>query len=87
MCFNLLLTCSCRLVATGDVLGKGTDGTVFKSLNMETGDVVAIKQIALRKIPSTDVPAMMREIDLMKNLDHPNIGLYVCVSTFVCAFA
>ena len=27
------------------VLGKGSNGVVYKSLNMDTGDVVAIKQV------------------------------------------
>jgi len=40
----------------GPCLGKGTHGTVFKSLNMESGDVVAIKQVPLRKIPSHELP-------------------------------
>ena len=30
----------------GEVLGKGSNGTVYKTLNMDTGDVVAIKQVA-----------------------------------------
>ena len=29
----------------GEVLGKGSNGTVYKTLNMDTGDVVAIKQV------------------------------------------
>jgi serine/threonine protein kinase len=39
----------------GEVLGKGSNGTVYKSLNMDTGDVVAIKQVPLHNIPKEDL--------------------------------
>ena len=54
-------------------LGEGTYGVVYKALNKETGETVAIKQIRLEKeddgVPSTAI----REISLLKNLKHPNV--------------
>jgi len=54
-------------------LGEGTYGVVYKALNKETGEFVAIKKIRLEKeddgVPSTAI----REISLLKNLKHPNI--------------
>lgn len=54
-------------------LGEGTYGVVFRALNTETGEIVAIKKIRLEKeddgVPSTAI----REISLLKNLKHPNI--------------
>ena len=54
-------------------LGEGTYGVVYKALNKETGELVAIKKIRLEKeddgVPSTAI----REISLLKNLKHPNI--------------
>lgn len=54
-------------------LGEGTYGVVYKALNLETGETVAIKKIRLEKeddgVPSTAI----REISLLKNLKHPNI--------------
>lgn len=61
----------------GEVLGKGSAGTVYKSLNMDTGDVVAIKQVPLRNIPKEDIGKIMREIHLMNHLDHENIVKYM----------
>jgi len=54
-------------------LGEGTYGVVYKALNRETNEFVAIKKIRLEKeddgVPSTAI----REISLLKNLKHPNI--------------
>ena len=56
-----------------DKLGEGTYGVVYKAINQETGETVAIKKIRLEKeddgVPSTAI----REISLLKNLKHPNI--------------
>ena len=61
----------------GEVIGKGSNGTVYKSLNMDTGDVVAIKQVPLHNIPKEELAAMMGEIELLNHLDHPNIVKYL----------
>ena len=54
-------------------LGEGTYGVVYKAQNLETGEFVAIKKIRLEKeddgVPSTAI----REISLLKNLNHPNV--------------
>ncbi len=56
-----------------DKLGEGTYGVVYKAINQETGETVAIKKIRLEKeddgVPSTAI----REISLLKNLKHPNV--------------
>ncbi|AQK46853.1 MAP3K epsilon protein kinase 1 [Zea mays] len=46
----------------GDEIGKGAYGRVYKGLDLENGDFVAIKQ---------------QEIDLLKNLNHKNIVKYL----------
>lgn len=52
---------------------SGTYGVVYKGRNKITGQVVAMKKIRLDSedegIPSTAI----REISLLKELEHPNI--------------
>jgi serine/threonine protein kinase len=59
-------------------VGEGTYGVVYKAKNRETGDIVALKKIRLERedegVPSTAI----REISLLKELQHPNIVRYVC---------
>ncbi|KAH9470133.1 hypothetical protein Pst134EA_007399 [Puccinia striiformis f. sp. tritici] len=60
----------------GEVLGRGAFGCVFRALNWCTGETVAVKQVGLSNIPRSELPEIMSEIDLLKNLDHPNIVQY-----------
>ncbi|KAK5746412.1 Protein kinase of the Mitotic Exit Network [Elasticomyces elasticus] len=63
----------------GDILGRGAFGSVYRALNWSTGETVAIKQISLshlQQTSATHLPALMQEIDLLKNLNHPNIVKY-----------
>jgi serine/threonine protein kinase len=60
----------------GYCLGKGAFGSVYKALNWGTGGTVAIKQVGLSHLPKTELKNMMQEIDLLKNLHHPNIVKY-----------
>jgi len=54
-------------------LGEGTYGVVYKARDVNTGDTLALKKIRLdaedEGIPSTAI----REISLLKQLQHPNI--------------
>eukprot|EP01114_Cavostelium_apophysatum_P003597 TRINITY_DN1358_c0_g1_i1.p1 TRINITY_DN1358_c0_g1~~TRINITY_DN1358_c0_g1_i1.p1 ORF type:complete len:327 (-),score=96.08 TRINITY_DN1358_c0_g1_i1:254-1234(-) len=54
-------------------IGEGTYGVVYKAKNNITGDIVALKKIKLESeeegIPSTAI----KEISLLKGLNHPNI--------------
>lgn len=54
-------------------IGEGTYGVVYKAKNVETGQIVALKRI---KLDSEDegLPATaIKEISLLKGLNHPNI--------------
>ncbi|KAJ1470739.1 kinase-like domain-containing protein, partial [Baffinella frigidus] len=60
----------------GEILGQGANGKVYKVLNIDTGDVVAIKQVPIHNIPKAELVGMMREIELLNFLDHPNVVKY-----------
>ena len=60
----------------GDLLGRGASGSVYRALNFLTGETVAIKSISLVTLSPSALPDIMSEIDLLKNLNHPNIVKY-----------
>ncbi|KAK3063807.1 hypothetical protein LTS18_012617 [Coniosporium uncinatum] len=60
----------------GDCVGKGAFGSVYRALNWGTGETVAIKQVRLADLPKSELRVIMLEIDLLKNLNHPNIVKY-----------
>lgn len=60
----------------GDLLGRGASGQVYRALNFLTGETVAIKSISLHSLAPSSLPDIMSEIDLLKNLNHPNIVKY-----------
>ncbi|KAF9046366.1 hypothetical protein BJ165DRAFT_1527473 [Panaeolus papilionaceus] len=60
----------------GDSLGKGAFGQVYRALNLSTGETVAVKEIQLSNIPKSELPEIQSEIELLKNLNHPNIVKY-----------
>ncbi|KAG5241598.1 MAP3K epsilon protein [Salix suchowensis] len=61
----------------GDEIGKGAYGRVYKGLDLENGDFVAIKQVSLENIAQEGLNIIMQEIDLLKNLNHKNIVKYL----------
>ena len=54
-------------------IGEGTYGYVYKARDQNSNDTVALKKIKLENedegVPST----AMREISILKELNHPNI--------------
>ncbi len=54
------------------VVGDGSYGTVFKAVNKQTGETVAIKQMK-RKFASWDECLRLRELKSLRKLSHPNI--------------
>lgn len=54
-------------------LGEGTYGVVYKCKNKEKGNFVALKRIRLESEEEGVPCTAIREISLLKELDHPNI--------------
>ena len=54
-------------------IGEGTYGVVYKSKHKVTGDIVALKKIRLEQEDEGVPPTAIREISLLKELQHPNI--------------
>lgn len=63
-------------------IGEGTYGVVFKAKDLVSGEIVALKKIRL-DVPDEGIPSTaIREIALLKELQHPNIvRLYDVVHT------
>lgn len=53
-------------------LGDGTCGSVYKAINMETCEIVAVKKMK-RKFYSWEECVNLREVKSLRKLDHPNI--------------
>ena len=56
-----------------ETLGKGSFGVVKSAINTQTGEKVAIKILNEAKIPYEEKINSLREIEIMRNLKHPNI--------------
>lgn len=62
-------------------IGEGTYGVVYKAKDLESGNFVALKRIRL-EVEDEGIPSTaLREISLLRELDHPNIVRYVRSTT------
>ncbi|KAG0277018.1 hypothetical protein BGZ95_006663 [Linnemannia exigua] len=67
------------LVATfqlGNCIGRGQFGSVYKALNLVTGQMVAVKRIKIDGLKDAEMDILMQEVDLLKSLAHPSIVKY-----------
>lgn len=62
--------------ALSDEIGRGASGVVFKALDMQTGGMVAIKEVEIRGESKDQMQLLQREIDLLKLLKNPYIVEY-----------
>ena len=67
-----------------NLLGKGTFGEVYSALDQRTGGLMAVKSIKLTKKTdpekrNQELKIIENEINLLKQLDHPNIVKYYCM--------
>lgn len=64
----------------GEVLGHGSFGTVYMGLDLDTGILMAVKEIRFDQSSMKEIKALRDEIEIMKKLDHPNITQYLGTS-------
>ncbi|KAF8630155.1 hypothetical protein AX15_003105 [Amanita polypyramis BW_CC] len=60
----------------GNCIGRGQFGSVYRALNLSTGQTVAVKQIRLEGLKEFEVAELMREVNIYKRLSHPGIVRY-----------
>ncbi|KAJ7483244.1 kinase-like domain-containing protein [Mycena latifolia] len=60
----------------GNCIGRGQFGSVYRALNLNTGQMVAVKRIRLEGLKENEVATLMREVDLVQSLSHPSIVKY-----------
>ena len=69
---------SFKLWKRGQKLGEGTFGEVYVATHEKTGEVAALKKIKL-ECEDEGVPGTtLREVSLLKELQHPNVVQCVC---------
>ncbi|KAJ2551547.1 Protein kinase of the Mitotic Exit Network [Coemansia sp. RSA 1933] len=60
----------------GNCIGRGQFGSVYRALDLETGQMVAVKQISLEGQDSSNMDDVMQEVELLKSLSSPRIVRY-----------
>lgn len=60
----------------GNCIGRGQFGSVYRALNLNSGQMVAVKRIKLEGKSEEDVTQLMNEVDLLKSLAHPSVVKY-----------
>jgi len=60
----------------GNCIGRGQFGSVYHALNLNTGQMVAVKRIRLEGLKEDEVTQLMREVDLVRRRSHLSIVKY-----------
>ena len=69
------------------MIGKGAFGSVYLSLNLHTGELMAVKHLDVAEVSSRERNALENEVSMMKGLWHPNIVRYLGVDSSSDALA
>lgn len=68
------------------VMGTGTFGTCFKVRNKMTAKIFVWKSIDYNEFDEEKKQLLVTEINLLKQLSHPNIVQYVYYMFVICLF-
>ncbi|KEH43905.1 MAP kinase kinase kinase [Medicago truncatula] len=67
----------------GELIGSGAFGRVYMGMNLDSGELIAVKQvliepgIAFKENTKANIRELEEEVKLLKNLKHPNIVRYL----------
>ncbi|XP_022958800.1 mitogen-activated protein kinase kinase kinase NPK1 isoform X3 [Cucurbita moschata] len=67
----------------GELIGCGAFGRVYMGMNLDSGELIAIKQVSIaansasREKAQAHIRELEEEVKLLKNLSHPNIVRYL----------
>ncbi|OQR99064.1 cell division protein kinase [Achlya hypogyna] len=62
-----------KKIEKNGAIGEGTYGVVYKALDLKTQEIVALKRIRL-EVEDEGIPSTaLREISILRELEHPNI--------------
>eukprot|EP00750_Incisomonas_marina_P031987 INCI87.1.p1 GENE.INCI87.1~~INCI87.1.p1 ORF type:complete len:1009 (-),score=143.18 INCI87.1:1061-4060(-) len=61
----------------GEILGQGAFGTVYLGLNLNSGELMAVKQLDSNEVTKKELMLLEHEVAMMRNLDHENITRYL----------
>ncbi|QCE08369.1 mitogen-activated protein kinase kinase kinase [Vigna unguiculata] len=67
----------------GELIGSGAFGHVYMGMNLDSGELIAIKQVliapgsAYKENTQANIRELEEEVKLLKNLKHPNIVRYL----------
>jgi len=61
----------------GSAIGRGAYGTVYRALDLSSGQVFAVKEIRCEACSSKALKQLQAEIDICRGLAHPNIIRYI----------
>ena len=54
-------------------LGRGSYGTVYKVNSLKNSGVYVLKKISLKHMKAKQQQGALKEVQILKNLDHPHI--------------
>ncbi|XP_050372335.1 mitogen-activated protein kinase kinase kinase NPK1 [Argentina anserina] len=67
----------------GELIGSGAFGRVYMGMNLDSGELIAVKQVSIaassasREKTQAHIRELEEEVRLLKNLSHPNIVRYL----------
>eukprot|EP00802_Teleaulax_amphioxeia_P010472 Tamp_10500.p1 GENE.Tamp_10500~~Tamp_10500.p1 ORF type:complete len:561 (-),score=122.97 Tamp_10500:325-2007(-) len=61
----------------GDMVGKGAFGKVYQALNLNSGELMAVKCVELGNVSDADMEEIRNEVQLLRSLKHRHVVQYI----------